>query len=129
VTTGVANVGGLATRPTTADKRRFWRREGGNLCGGNKFMPLLSKVCRRMEGGHAACPYEGKAQPTRCWGSREDGHVLWGCSNRAAWPRRAEAQHVRKVRKRKCGECGGVRFPRVGRYKAVALCHKKVTTE
>jgi len=42
----------------------------------NKFVPLLSKVCRRMERGIAACPYEGKAQPTMCWGCGEEGHVL-----------------------------------------------------
>jgi len=74
---------------------------------GNKFMPLLSKVCRRMEGGIAVCPYEGKAQPTTCWGCGEVGHILWGYLNRAAWPKRAEAQQVRKVERRKCGECGG----------------------
>ena len=51
--------------------------------GGNKFVPLLSKVCRRMEGGIVARPYEGKAQPTMCWGCGEVGHVLWGCPNRA----------------------------------------------
>jgi len=45
-------------------------------CEGNKFMPLLSKVCRRIEGGNTTCPYEGKAQPTRCWGCREVRHVL-----------------------------------------------------
>ena len=82
-----------------AERRR--KSEGG----GNKFVPLLSKVCRRMEGGIAARPYEGKAQPTTCWGCREVGHVLWGCPNRAARPRRAEAQRVRKVERRKCGEC------------------------
>jgi len=43
---------------------------------GNKFVPLLSKVCRRMEGGVAAHPYEEKAQPTKCWGCGEAGHVL-----------------------------------------------------
>ena len=59
-----------------------------------------------MEEGIAACPYEGKAQPTTCWGCGEVGHVLWGCPNRAAWPRKAEAQRVRRVEKRKCGECG-----------------------
>ena len=74
---------------------------------GNKFTPLLSKVYRRMEGGEAACPYEGEVQPTRCWGYGEVGHILWGCPNRAVWPRKAEAQHVRKIEKRKCGECGG----------------------
>jgi len=42
------------------------RRKSGS--GDNKFTPLLSKVCRRMEEGYAACPYEEKAQPTRCWG-------------------------------------------------------------
>ena len=73
----------------------------------NKFVPLLSKVYRKMEGGIAACPYEGKAQPTMCWGCREVGHVLWGCPNRAVRPRRAEAQQVRKVEWRKCGEYGG----------------------
>ena len=75
--------------------------------GSNKFAPLLIKVCRRMEEGNVARPYEGKAQPTRCWGCGEAGHVLWGCPNRAAWPRRAEAQQVRKIERRKCGECGG----------------------
>jgi len=50
---------------------------------GNKFAPLLSKVCRRMERGIAARPYERKAQPMACWGCEEAGHVLWGCSNRA----------------------------------------------
>ena len=64
-----------------AERQR--RSEGG----GNKFAPLLSKVCRRMEGGIAACPYEGKAQPMTCWGDGEEGHVLWGCPNRAARPR------------------------------------------
>ena len=75
--------------------------------GGNKFAPLLSKVCRRMEEGNAVRPYEGKVQPTRCWGCREAGHILWSCPNRAVWPKRADAQHVRKAEKRKCGECGG----------------------
>jgi len=88
-------------REILAERRR--KSEGGS----NKFALLLSKVCRRMEEGNAACPWEGKAQPTRCWGCGEAGHVLWGCSNRAAWPRRAEAQQVRKVERRKCGECGG----------------------
>ena len=50
---------------------------------GNKFVPLLSKVCRRMERGIVARPYERKAQPMACWGCEEAGHVLWGCSNRA----------------------------------------------
>jgi len=75
--------------------------------GNNKFAPLLSKVCKRMEGGIAARPYEGEAQPTRCWGCEEAGHVLWGCPNRAARPRRAEAQQARKMERRKYGECGG----------------------
>ena len=44
--------------------------------GSNKFAPLLSKVCRRMEGGNVARPYKGKAQPTKCWGYGEVGHVL-----------------------------------------------------
>ena len=44
--------------------------------GGNKFAPLLSKVCRRMEGGIVARPYEGKVQPTTCWGYGKMGHVL-----------------------------------------------------
>ena len=57
---------------------------------GNKFVPLLSKVCRRMEKGDAVRPYEGKVQPTRCWRCGEVGHVLWGCPNRAAQPKRAE---------------------------------------
>ena len=35
---------------------------------GNRFAPLQSKVCRRMKEGYVACPYEGKAQPTSCWG-------------------------------------------------------------
>jgi len=30
-----------------------------------------------------------------------EGHVLWGC------PKRAEAQHVWKVERRKCGKYGG----------------------
>jgi len=71
---------------------------------GNKFMPLLSKVCRRKEEGNAVRPYEGKAQPTRCWGCGEAGHVLWSCPNRAVQPRKAEAQHMQG---RKYGECGG----------------------
>ena len=74
---------------------------------GSKFAPLLSKVCRRMEGENVACPYEGKVQPIRCWGCGEVEHVLWGCPHRVVWPRRAEAQHVRKVERRKCGECSG----------------------
>jgi len=74
---------------------------------GNKFTPLLSKVCRRMERGDTMRPYERKAQPMRYWGCGEAEHVLWGCPNRAAWPKRAEAQHVRKVERRKCGECRG----------------------
>ena len=74
---------------------------------GNKFMPLLSKVCRRMEGGEAACPYKRKAQPSRCWGCGKAGHVLWGCPNRVAWPRKAEVQQVRRVEKRKYNKCGG----------------------
>ena len=73
----------------------------------NKFAPLLSKVYRRIEGGIAVRPYEGKAQPTTCWGCGEVGHVLWGCPNKVVWPRKAEAQHVRKMEKRKCRECGG----------------------
>ena len=75
--------------------------------GGNKFAPLLSKVCRRMEEGNAVRPYEGKAQPTRCWGCGEAGHVLWGCPNRVAQLKRAEAQHERRVERRKCGEYRG----------------------
>ena len=74
---------------------------------GNKFVPLLSKVCRRMEGGIAVRPYKGKAQPTMCWGCGKERHVLWGYPNKAVWPRKAEAQQVRKVERRKCGECGG----------------------
>ena len=74
---------------------------------GNKFMPLLSKVCRRMEGGKAARPYKGEAQPTKCWGCGEAEHVLWGCPNRAVQPRKVEAQHVRRVEKKKYRECGG----------------------
>ena len=101
MTTGVANAGSLATWPATIGRRK-------KLVGrGNMFVPLLSKVCRRMEEGNAAHPYKGKAQPTRCWGCGEAGHVLWDCPNRVAWPRRAEAQQVRKVKKRKCRECGG----------------------
>jgi len=83
------------------------KRRRKSVGGGNKFAPLLSKVCRRIEEGNAACPYEGKAQPTKCWGCGEAGHVLWDCPNRVAWPKKAEAQHVRKVEKRKCRECGG----------------------
>ena len=59
--------------------------------GDNKFVPLLSKVCRRMEEEYAVCPHKGKAQPTRCWECEEAGHVLWGCPNRVVWPKRAEA--------------------------------------
>jgi len=33
----------------------------------NKFVPLLSKVCKRMEERNTAYLYERKAQPTRCW--------------------------------------------------------------
>jgi len=29
--------------------------------GGNKFVLLLSKVCRRMEEENAVCPHKGKA--------------------------------------------------------------------
>jgi len=75
--------------------------------GDNKFAPLLSKVCRRMEGEIVVRPYEGKAQPMTCWGCGEVEHVLWGYPNRAARPRKAEAQLVRKVERRKCRECGG----------------------
>ena len=74
---------------------------------GNKFAPLLSKVCKRMEGGIAAHPYEGNTQPMTCWRCGEVGHVLWGCPNRVAQPRRAEVQQVRKVEERKCDECRG----------------------
>jgi len=70
-------------------------------------VPLLSKVCRRIEGGIAARPYKGKAQPTTCWECGEVGHVLWSCPNRAVRPRRAEVQQVRKVGRRKYGECRG----------------------
>jgi len=75
--------------------------------GGNKFALLLSKVCRRMEGKNTAHPCKGKAQPTRCWGCGEAEHVLWDCPNRAAQPRKAEAQQMRKVEKRKYKEYGG----------------------
>jgi len=74
---------------------------------GNKFAPLLSKVCRRINGRIAARPYEGKAQPTMCWGCGEEEHILWGCPNRMARPRKTEAQHARKVEKKKCRECRG----------------------
>jgi len=83
-----------------AERRR--KSEGGS----NKFAPLLSKVCRRM-GGITAHPYEEKVQPIMCWGCGEEGHILWGCPNRAARPKRAEVQQVRKVERRKCGECRG----------------------
>jgi len=43
---------------------------------GNKFAPLQSKVYRRIEKGYVAHLYKGKAQPTRCWGCGEAGHVL-----------------------------------------------------
>jgi len=82
-------------------------RKRKSMGGGNKFAPLLSKVCRRMEEGNAVRPYEGKAQPTRCWGCGEAGHVLWGCPNRVAQLKRAEAQHERRVERRKCGEYRG----------------------
>ena len=42
-------------REILAERRR--KSEGGD----NKFAPLLSKVCRRMEEGIVARPYEGKA--------------------------------------------------------------------
>ena len=84
-----------------AEKRR--KSEGES----NRFMPLLSKVYRRMEEGNAACPYKRKVQPTKCWRCGETGHVLWGCPNRAAQPRKTEAQYMRKIEKRKCGECRG----------------------
>jgi len=32
----------------------------------NKFVPLLSKVCKRMEERNTAYLYKRKAQPTRC---------------------------------------------------------------
>ena len=65
-------------REILAERQR--KPEGGS----NKFAPLLSKVCRRTEGGIAAHPYKGKAQPMVCWGYGEEGHVLWGCPNRVA---------------------------------------------
>jgi len=83
------------------------KRRRKSVDGGNKFTPLLSKVYRRMEGGNAARPYKGETQPTRCWECGEAEHVLWGCPNRVAWPRKAEAQQVRRTEKRKCGACGG----------------------
>ena len=52
------------------------RRKLGGESRGNEFIPLLSKVCRRIERGDVACPYEGKVQPTRCWGCEEAEHVL-----------------------------------------------------
>jgi len=52
------------------------KRRRKSIGGGNKFTPLLSKVCRKMEGGDTVRPYKGKVQPTRCWGCREAGHVL-----------------------------------------------------
>ena len=67
-------------RKETMEERR--RKLSGR---GNKFMPLQSKVCRRMEGGYTVCPYKGKVQPTRYWDmGRQDmsyGAVLVGrCS-------------------------------------------------
>jgi len=44
--------------------------------GGNKFVLLLSKVYRRIEGKYTACPVEGKVQLTRCWRCGEVRHVL-----------------------------------------------------
>jgi len=82
-------------------------RRRKSVGGDNKFAPLLNKVCRRMKGEIVARLYEGKVQPMTCWGCREVGYVLWGCPNRAAQPKRAEAQQVRKVERRKCRECGG----------------------
>jgi len=41
-------------------------RRRKSVGGGNKFAPLLSKVCRRIEEGNAAYPYERKMQPTKC---------------------------------------------------------------
>jgi len=58
-------------------------RRKKSISGDNKFVPLLSKVYRRMEGEFAVCPEGGKAQPTRCWECGEVEHVLWGCPNRA----------------------------------------------
>jgi len=87
-------------------KKILEERRRKSVGGGNKFAPLLSKVCRRMEGGNAACPYEGKAQPTRCWGCGEVGHILWSCPNRAVWPRKAKVQQVRKVKERRYSKCG-----------------------
>jgi len=51
-------------------------RRRKSMCGGNKFTPLLSKVCRRMEERNVAYPHERKAQSTRCWGCGEAGHIL-----------------------------------------------------
>ena len=47
-------------------------RKRKSMCRSNKFVPLLSKVCKRMEGGNMVCLYKGKAQPTRCWGYCKD---------------------------------------------------------
>jgi len=51
-------------------------RRRKSACEGNKFTPLLSKVCRRMERGYVVCLQEGKVQPTRCCGCGEARHIL-----------------------------------------------------
>ena len=51
---------------------------------GNKFVLLLSKVCRRIKSGYVACPSERKVQPMRCWGCRKEDYPIWGCPNKAA---------------------------------------------
>ena len=95
-------------------------RRRKRIGGGNKFTPLLSKMCRRIKEKNAVYPVEKKAQPTRYWGCEEAGHVLWGCPNRVVQPRRAEAQQVRKVERRKCGECSESNH-RDDRYPS--MCH------
>ena len=41
------------------------------MSGGKKFVPLLSKVCRRIESRNATYHSEEKVQPVRCWGYRK----------------------------------------------------------
>jgi len=76
-----------------------------SMCEGNRFVPLQSRICRKMEAAH---PYEGNGQhKARCWGCGEIGHVMWRCPNRATQPRQTEVQQGRRVERRSCGECGG----------------------
>jgi len=46
------------------------------MCRDNRFAPLQSRVCRRIEEGYTACPVQGKTQPVRSWRCGGAGHVL-----------------------------------------------------